>query len=596
MRAPMTVIAGCALAACSFSLPTEGPGEVVVTLRDDSEADFASHDQLDGAVVTPWGSVEPDAFVIGGLHARAFDGDHITDADDYDAVVAKATSSGPQGRGASYRQVPADWGDDLRPKGLGLTSSDQLTVLYAGEIELPVGIQQLEVTADDRAIVQVALDGTTFGERLFAHNNASTIQLDVRRGGWVPIRIAYSQEGGPSKLLLTIVQGSNRTAVTETQLRARVTDQPGLVTFGFDGSGLIIPRGETAVPTIDHDFAARAPEFDLDLGFDNFSLRHTGQLRIDTPGSYTFRVAEAAATDLYRVRIDGELVLDAWSGAPLEPTASRELAPGWHDLVVDYADPAGPAAFQLRMAGPGIEEAPIAPARLRPAVASGLVAQFVQFADLPLADDAVTAIELTLRGPETGVLEAVDYGFGIKNHRFSDLAVELVDCTGVPQSIPINTGNVLVPSYFYGSSDEPCAGEPLTLPWQLRFTDSAPGNNGLQGPAFWNPALVASYHGGSRKPFAAAVSFVSQPRATPGALRHDAIRVTGATDGARLEIAVRSAPDAATLATTPWEVVENGAAPKLPASALVQYQLAISGDGWQYPVIDQVELDYVVAE
>jgi len=582
---------GCVLAACSFSPLGVGPPETTVTVTDDSAADFAAHDQLVGGVVTPWGSIEPDAFVPGGLHARAFAGEHVADADSYEDVALKVTSL----LGESYRQLPADWANDLRPSGLGLTSSDLFTVLYDGEVELPLGIQQLELAADDRAIVQIASDGTTFGERLFAHNEAATIQLDVRTAGWFPIRIAYSQGTGSAKLQLTIVQGANRTPVDASSLRVRVTDRPGLVAFGFASQILLDAHGETAVPTIDQTFSVVSPPYDLGLGLD-FSLRHAGQLRIDTAGEYTFR-AEVGSDDQYRASIDGELAVYDWSNSPQIPTATRTLAAGWHDFIVDYADHAGDAQVRVLMSGPGLPEAVIDPAHLRPAVASGLVAQFAHAGDTPLADNTITATDLTLDGPALGVVDSVDYGFGIKNHPFTDLTTELIAC-GTSKQLPVAATDPSTPTRFYFYGDVTCAGTPLIppAPWKLQFTDSMVGNGNFFGPALFDPFVVASYHGGTRMPFARSVSFVSTPRPTPGALRLAAIRVTGPTDGGRLEIAIRSAADADQLASAPWEVVDNGRAPNQPASELVQYQLTFAGDGWQYPVIDRVELDYVSLE
>lgn len=586
----MRLVAGwCALAACTFTPPGAGDSGVV-TIVDDTEADFASHALLDGGVVTPWGTIEPEAFVIDGLHARAFATNLVADADTYDDVVAKATMF----LGASYRQAPTDWGSSLRPKGLGLTSPDQYTVFYDGEIELPAGIQKLELDADDRAIVQVALDDVTFGERLFAHNAITSIQLDVRSTGWYPIRVAYAQAGGNARFLLTIIQGQNRTPVVASQLRARVTDQPGLIAFAFNDQTLVVPQGETAVPTIDQAFGALPPPYDLDVSFDRFTLRHIGQLRVDAQGTYTFRANVGPdVDDGYRVWIDGALVISYWTGNTLTPMGNVDLAPGWHDLVVDYSDSLGNAQVTLLMSGPGIADAAIDPAHLRPAVASGLVAAFVLLADTAIPDNAFTDQPLAFSGPELGVIDTVDYGFGIKNHQFTDLAVELDDCSGAKQ-VPISTTNVLVPSYFFFSGDASCAGTPLVpaTPWRYRFTDSTVGNGGLFGPAYWNPLLVASYHGGPRVPFAKSVTYVSAPKPTPGATALGAIRVTAADHGAHVEISVRSAADEDTLAVTPWEVVENGAAPHMAAGALVQYQLAIAGDGWQYPAIDRVELDY----
>ncbi|MBA3819947.1 MAG: hypothetical protein H0X17_13715, partial [Deltaproteobacteria bacterium] len=75
----------CMLCACSFSVT---PGEGMETRRTivvDSAADLASG-VLTGGVVSTRGVIEPDAFVLGGLHARAFSGELVGDDDSYEQV------------------------------------------------------------------------------------------------------------------------------------------------------------------------------------------------------------------------------------------------------------------------------------------------------------------------------------------------------------------------------------------------------------------------------------------------------------------------------------------------------------------------------
>ncbi|HEU0030439.1 MAG TPA: PA14 domain-containing protein [Kofleriaceae bacterium] len=586
----------CALvvasSACTFS-PRE-ISQTPTTLTDDSEQDFANHAVLADGVVTPWGTIEPAAFVPGGLRVRAYAGDQVADSDDFDAVVAKATTL----LGSSYRQSPDDW-TTSRPRGIGLSSSDNFTLIFEGEILLPLGQQRLEIDADDRAVAQVALDGKTFGERLFAHVGADSIYLDVRRTDWYPIRIAFGEDGGDAHLRLTLVQGTIRTPLGADSMRARITNDPGLVAFGFDGQALTAARGETVVPTVDAAFGGAAPAYDLDLGFDRFSLRHAGQLRVDTAGTYTFRAEIGGDNDDgFRIWIDGVLQASQWSGVSAPPSATVELEAGWHDFVVDYSDNVGNATIQLLMAGPGIPEAPIDPTRLRPAVARGLVAPFAQLAANPIADNATTELTLQPFGPSDGVIESVDYGFGIANHRFSDLAVEIADCGAAPRPLAISTNNPLIPSYFYFANDTSCAGTPLApdTPWKYEVIDSAPGNDGLIGPALFDPILVASYHGGEREPFARAVSYVSQPRELPDAFAFGAVRVTTRGTGGRVEIAIRTGDDENELANAVWTIVESGQVPVMQPKQLVQYQLTASSDGWQYPIIDKVEIEYQTYE
>src|SRR5512138_2960917 len=63
-------------------------GPHTITIVDDTTADFARGIATDG-VVTPWDTVEPAAFVVGGLHARGFDATPFTDTDSFDQALAK---------------------------------------------------------------------------------------------------------------------------------------------------------------------------------------------------------------------------------------------------------------------------------------------------------------------------------------------------------------------------------------------------------------------------------------------------------------------------------------------------------------------------
>ncbi|MEO8703252.1 MAG: PA14 domain-containing protein [Kofleriaceae bacterium] len=573
----------CVLAACGFDSPESKDG-APVSIVDDN---FADAELLVDGVVTPWGTLEPAAFVVGGLHARAFAGDQVDDDDSYDDVAAKATTL----RGASYRQLLVDRGGNGRPRGLGLAANTDYTVLYDGEILLPFGVQKLELTADDRAIVQIATDGVTFGERLFSKNGASSITLDIRKPGWFPIRIAYGQDTGNSRIELATVQNQNTTPVGADRLRARVTDHPGLVAFGFDALGLLAPTGETVVPTIDETFGSLAPGFDLDFTFpDTFSIRHTGQLLVDQAGTYAFRVdAGPDQDDQYRLWIDGTFVASHWASVADAPTGSIALAVGWHDIVFDYADNVGNAEVHLFM-----DDAPIDPAHLRPAVAKGLVAAHFELAVFTIGDNIITPHGLGLVAPDLGVIDFVDYGFGLQNHQATDLVVELADCKPA-QPLVASPENPAVAEFFYFASDARCANTKLTPPedWRLDFVDSAVGNGGFVGPILFNPTLIASFHGGEREPFTRAVAFISAPLATPAALRFGPVTVTADPRGATIELSIRTAPDEVALAVTPWTIVESGSTPPIAMGSLVQYQLAIAGDGWQYPVVDEVEIQYV---
>lgn len=594
--------------ACGFSTPASEGGDddippgMQVTLVDDTAADFAAHTALTGGVVAARGAIEPEAFVLGGLRARAYAGNNVADDSTFDSVAANV---GPV-IGTGYRQVPADWANlgSGRPKGLGLTSGSNFTLILDGEVLLPAGSPALVVNADDRAVVQVALDGTTFGPRLFSHNGAAMQTLAVTTGGWYPIRIAYGQAGGAARLVLSLVTPNGTIPVDSTRLRVNVTSAPGVIVSAFNFQGLGVPLGEAAQAGIDSQYGLGAPPLDLDIPIDGFSMRYAGQLRIDTAGAYTFAgTAGSDASDTWRLWIDDHLVASGWTGISPTPQVTLDLTPGWHDLLVDLGDSIANAQIGVTMSGPGIAAGPIASERLRPAVAFGLTASFASAAKTPLVDASVTGgvttpgiatVMTPLSAPPGAVIDAIDHGFSIESQRMSDITVDRLDCHGsTPQVLAAS------PGFHYVGADLACAGTSVTPPpaWGFRVVDNVPGNDLLYlafTPAITNVLLVATYHGGERAPFSPAVTFVSTPRPTPGAIGYGKVALVADARGAMVVLAVRTGADAAALAASSWVEVDDGKVPQVPAGELIQYQVTITGTGWQLASVDRVALTYVV--
>jgi len=580
------VLAG--VAACSFSTTIDNAPDdgQTLTITDDT---FGDGTVTDGVAA---GTVEPDGFVLGGLHARAFQSALVDNGEDFAKVLADAAAATQLGAG--YAQVPTNWAGG-RPRGLGLTADSTFSVVYDGELLLPSGEVTLEAQVDDRGLVQVALDPATptvFGPLLA---NTSSITFTVPAAGWYPIRAAMTEDSGNARFVLTIVQGQVRTTVDAARLRARVTSSPGLLVYAWDGQGFVGERGQTSRPTIKEAFGISAPPYDLTASFDRFSLRFAGQLRIDTAGTYVFGATLGIDTnDGWRLWIDGNLVAHEWLGHPDLAVGSVDLAPGWHDILVDYADEIGNAEIAVSMTGP---DAPaggtIDPARLRPVVAFGNTFTVATTASTTIADATSTFVTMPLPGGPTEVIDAVDVGFRIDNQDMTTLQVTLFDCSA-GMVLPVNG----TPSYHYFPADKSCAGKPTNpvVDWQLRLSDSAAGNGLFIGlGSIRDYGVAALYHGGPKMPFSPVVSYTSGPKPTPGARRIAAVRAIGDLDGGVAEIAVRSAADAASLAATAFEVVRDGE-PVDMAGEVTQYRITISTDGWQYPVLDSVEIDYVVAD
>ncbi len=577
------------LSACGFSARIGGDdATTTTTITDDTLEELGDGKLVDGVFVAP-GTIEPDGFVLGGLHARGFQAALVDAGDTFEKVLADASAANQLG--ADYAQVPANWGN-ARPRGLGLNNDNGFTVVYDGEILLPAGAITLEADVDDRAVLQVALDRdapTTFGPLLSAQVGGPVDKIDlvVPTAGWYPIRAAVTDDTGNAKLVLTIVQGQVRTVADADRLRARVTNDRGVVVYVFDQPGFASPNGHVARPTIDEAFSVVAPPYDLTSSFDNFSLRFAGQLHIGTKGTYTFTANLGDDNDSWRLWIDGKVVAQRWLGAAEVASATLDLDPGWHDLLVDYADGIGTAEIHVEMNGAVID-----PAQLRPVVPLGNTFTFVQPTSTTIADHQMTFVQLPLPGDAYTLIDAVDVGFQVDNQDMSTLSIDLFDCNGIKPLMP-NTS----PSYHYYGADPSCAGKSTKppAPWSLRFTDSATGNGLFVGlGSVRSYGIAALYHGGPRMPFSPVVTYTSGVRPTPGAIRIESVHAKGDFAGATVAVAVRTADNAAELEAAPWEQLDDGEA--FVGHELAQYQVTMTTDGWHYPVLDKVEITYAVIQ
>ncbi len=87
---------------------------------------------------------------------------------------------------------------------------------------------------------------------------------------------------------------------------------------------------------------------------DNWSIRWTGSVLIDTPGDWTFHTD---SNDGVQLSINNSLVIDAWDQHPLQrDSGTVNLDAGWHAIQLDYFQQAGTAAIRLLYEGPGQAE------------------------------------------------------------------------------------------------------------------------------------------------------------------------------------------------------------------------------------------------
>ncbi len=568
------------LAGCTFTHGVDQPGGGNATIVDDTAADFAAGTPSE-LTVDPLGLLAPEAYQRGGLHARGYTTTGVTTTTTWDDLTPALL--GPLA-GEGYGAVPADWMYD-HPYGLGLVSrTDNFTVVYDGELYLPEGPTTLQLDVDDAGFFDIDLGAI----RTTMRATVGTAQVTVTppAAGWYAVRGAMSEISGKARFVVSTVAQNVATPIAGDRLRARVTTAQGAIVAGaydriFVG---LSPTTSAESQLVTRDFAGQAPAYDLFGVGTNFALRYVGQLRIDAPGTYTFALDVGPDLDDYtRLSIDGAPIAGHWPAELDKPSEAVALAPGWHDIELDYASPGGTDRVALTMAAAGSYGMPIAADHVRPVRARGLLASTVG-ANMTLVNPGTTAIALPLAAAPDAVVDSLDLSFYLGSTPRTGLGLVLAQPAGSDEM-------AMPPSPSYENTFDylphrtTLAGAPVAAAWQAVFSDA-----GSQG-SVTGTALVASYHGGPLAPFAQTMTYVSAPHATDGATSIDAVTVTADLRGAALTLEVRTAPDPDSLAAAPW-VAADQATP----DALIQYQLTVVSDGWAFPTVDRVEIDYSVGD
>ncbi|HEY4177241.1 MAG TPA: PA14 domain-containing protein [Kofleriaceae bacterium] len=605
MRAAAFLVVIAALGGCGFKVSGSASGDDIAgddttdtphAIVDDSAADFTAHlSSLSDGVVAERGAIEPAGFVTDGLHARAYATTGLVNSTaTWDSIQAGLATP----LGEAWSVVPKDWSID-RPHGLGLTSSDNFIVTLDGEIKLPQGNVDLAMDIDDHALLQVSLDGGTTWTSVYDDTGTATAThtFAVPAPGWYPVRIAFEEGGVIARAAITIgPTGTNLTALDATMLRARVSDQHGLLLHAWNspGFGTDVPT-ESSLPAADIDFMNTPPKIDLGLGMDNFTLRLTGQILITQDATYAFSVT--TDMEVWRVLVDGQLVGNTWLPQITTPAPNIALTPGWHDILIDYIESTANANLHLRVVG-GDLNGPVASNRLRPVAAQGRIAVLTDPTTHNLVDAStattpgVAEVAFTSTGVPGATLEMTDWLYDIDGRNAQEATQVSVKLACLPSAkagattTPPDAQNQIVAAL----SDLSCAGEPFNGMWQFSYSDNQMG--GAVGTA--KDLVAATYHGGDvRKPYAQTTEYISTSIPTPGAVGYGNAAFGADARGAMVQLFVRSGDDEAALASAAWVPVVNEAAPDLEPHEQLQYRVVITQDGWQNASVDRVSLIYV---
>jgi subtilisin-like proprotein convertase family protein len=561
--------------------------------EDTTPADFGSG-ALTDVVVEAWGAIAPRAYYTGGLRVRGNDTATFTNA-------ATATWAGVEAgiftsAAAPGRSIAVDW-TTATPAGVGLTAGDDFTLGYDGEIYLEGGTWTFHVLADDHAFLELAPIGSTGFTRVASANVGAeaTGTFVASADGWYPVRLGYCERTGSAALRVEM-RGptiATRAPVPRHRLRFAASGMDGLAVAAFDDSRML---GDTQT-TIDRampaarNYGTAAP---ADLGItaaDDFSVRWTGQLRIDVGGDYVFRYV---TDDGQRLWIDGALVQDFFDATPHDTmTSPIALDPGWHDLVVDLSESVATAQATLSVvSGPDLVGASLPAARLRPVEArSERHDSGVDRTDRAIPDAGQVDSIIAIDAPPGAKTHGIDVSWTFDHGYRGDLELILIAPDGSQTVVRDHvggaaTGTVTERVHVTALDETTASGV-----WRLRARDTVSLDTGTL-----RDFQLTVHHRAGRPPIAPTASFVST-------VKDLGDMVTAYTSfswqarmgaGTTIKVYVRSGDTLDAALAAPWStplVDPAGGSPPVVARRYFQYRIDFESDGDGTAMVDSVRLD-----
>ncbi len=576
-----------------------GDGQSLHSWSDDSEGDFGSG-TTDHAVVQARGAIEPYAYFTGGVLAHASDTGMITSGPG--ATWADVQAFPSTGKAALVRKAEQWWAGGETPAGVGLSNENQLTIAYEGEIWLEAGTWTFLLELDDHGFVDIADGSSSFGRVVSADWNVpGQGNFVAAAAAWYPIRWVLSDDGGPAGFKLSF-RGpgvSSATVVPRARLRVRVDQLAGLMLVGFDDKLLVGDLQSTldANQPANADWLAGRPG---DLGLlanDYFSVRWSGQLRIDVPGDYSFAYN---SDDGQRLWIDGALLSDHWDeSSHNQITSAVTLASGWHDVVIDASESNVNARALLRInSGPELAGAPLPVDRLRPVEPRGeRYESAVNRSDVAIPDynntthqpgTAQTAVALS--APAGALVTGIDVSFAFDHSYTGDLEMRLIAPNGTSVLLRNREGTSGAQNEYDFYNGALLLGAPVTGTWTMRFTDRQAADVGT----IRDFQLTVHYAGGEA-PVPKLATYESAIRDLGPVAAVDRVSwVERAPAGASVAVKLRSCA-AADCAGEPWSAAlpdATGSPPSVTPQRYLQYRVEMSSSGDASASLESIQIDY----
>lgn len=151
-------------------------------------------------------------------------------------------------------------------------------------------------------------------------------------------------------------------AVAPARYVATYAPAGGLTGQYFDDLGFASPVLTRLDPMLDFDWATGSP--DPSVGADTFSVRWTGEVKIDFDEIYTF---STRSDDGVRLLIDDTTVIDHFDAhSPAADQGWLALTAGWHRVLLEYFEDGGGAELSLSWSSPSQAEQVVPESHLRP--------------------------------------------------------------------------------------------------------------------------------------------------------------------------------------------------------------------------------------
>lgn len=573
--------------------PTDGM-PMAMTWRDDSVADFGMG-TVAGAVVEAPGSVASAAYYTGGLLWRA--SNTMTFDSGPNATWATVSAFTQTGKLAITRSTSLAFAAET-PPSVGLTDPDTFSMWFEGDVFLDAGTYTFEMLVDDHGFVELAPSPTAAFQRVASCDwpDAATGAFTATTAGWYPIRFAGSEGVGESLIQLR-AQGPGLAVmqpIPRHRLRATVNGITGLVQSGFDDGHLLgdVEHTIDQVTPANTNWNTGNPG---DLGMtaaDDFSVRWSGQFRIDVAGTFTFRYV---TDDGQRLWIDGQRVLDAWDDTTHDQTtAAITLGVGWHDLVVDQTERGGGAVASLTVAsGPELVNQALPLDRLRPVEGRGQRWEGgVDRTDRAIpTSGAAPDSSVVLTAPTGATVAGIDVSYSFTHTYWGDLEIRLIAPNGTMTLLRDNVGASTSGTETQRLYTTALDGAPVAGTWIMRVTDTAASDSGTL-----LDFQVTPHYAGGEPPIATTSTYESQVRDLGDVIAITRVAwVEKLSAGSDIVVRMRTCTTAAACASEPWSAALSdpaGGVPAVQARRFAQYRVELTTNGQQGALLEELTISY----